>query len=800
MLLWGIVIFIVLAAAWGGVFWLLGRNTQALGLKTSSELFVFSVQLPKKELKAGEKKELQEFIAPMDIFFQNLYGLKESLQGGFLGFEIASFDGLVNFYFVVPKSLGGAIEKQITAQYPEAWIEPVGEYNPFPKRGKVAVAQLALRRSFVFPIDTYKKLETDGLNALTNALSKLEEGKEAALIQILIKPVDETWQKKARAVAREMQQGIKKEGFAAGLQKELLRKLIGPGGENKESPKEPTKLTQGQEELIRAMEEKANHPGFETQIRVLSVSQNQALAQGLLSGVLAAFNQFTFDLGNGFGVLKERGQELAKNVLFRLWGKPEKKVILSSEELATVFHLPTPLTETPNINWLKARRLPPPVNLPSNGLLVGKNVFRGQEALVRIKEDDRRRHFYVIGRTGTGKTTWMQNMVLQDIREGRGVCVIDPHGDMINWLLERMPRERAEEVIHFYPPDIERPLGLNMLEAKNATERDLVSSEMIAIFQKLFDPTGSLGITGPVFERSMRNSMLALMADPASSATLIEIPRLFVDEEFRRQKLQHVSDENVRAFWEKELAAVLKGSQAGEHMTYVLSKLDRFVSNELMRNIIGQGKSAINFREVMDKGQILLINLAKGLVGEVNSNLLGFIIVTKLQMAALSRADQPEEKRRDFYLYIDEFQNVTTDSVATILSEARKYRLNLTIAHQFIAQLEEKIRDAVLGNVGTMMAFRIGPQDAEMIGKEFEPEVSQLDLVNIENRNAYLKLMIDGATSRPFTITTLPPMGEGNPKLAQAIKELSRVKYGKDKRLVEAELKGRLAAIRNFQL
>jgi len=796
MIIWGILIFIVaLAAILGGVFWL-RRKDRLMDMRFASELTVFSVQLPPRG-EEEKKKPSKELIAPMDAFFQNLYGLSELMKGGYIALEIASFDGVIHFYVAAPSELHRVIEKQLTASYPDAWIEPVKEYNPFPKEGEVASAQLALRRSFVFPIDTYKKLEFDTLSALTNALSKLEKGKEAALIQILIRPAKDAWQKKVRGVAREMQQGTRKESALGAFGKDIAKQVF-KAGEEKEKPKEPLRLTQAQEELIQSMENKANNPGFETRIRVLAVSSDQALAKAILSGVLAAFNQFTFDLGNGFGVLTQKGKVLIKEILFRLWGRPEKRTILSSEELATVFHLPTALVETPNINWLKARRLSPPVNLPAEGILIAKNIFRGEERMVRMKDDDRRRHFYVIGRTGTGKTTWMQNMVLQDIEAGRGVCVIDPHGDMVDWLLTRIPPHRAEDIIHFYPPDTEHPLGLNMLEAKNATERDLVSSEMISIFQKLFDPTASLGITGPVFERSMRNAMLTLMADPNSPATLIEIPRLFVDEEFRQEKLRYVADDNVRAFWEKEMASILRGGQAGEHMTYVLSKLDRFVSNELMRNIIGQKKSSIDFREAMDGGKVLLINLAKGLVGEINSHLLGFIIVNKLSMAALSRADQPEGERKDFYLYIDEFQNFTTDSISTILSEARKYRLNLTIAHQFIAQLEEKIRDAVLGNVGTMMAFRIGPQDAEIIGKEFEPEVSELDLVNIENRNAYLKLMIDGATSRPFTITTLSPMGEENAKMRAAIKELSRVKYGKDKKLVEMELKGSLTALPSF--
>jgi len=465
-------------------------------------------------------------------------------------------------------------------------------------------------------------------------------------------------------------------------------------------------------------------------------------------------------------------------------------MILNTEELGSIFHFPTKYTETPNIKWLQSKRAPAPVNIPEGGLLLGVNAYRGIRTEIRIARDDRRRHMYVIGRTGTGKSEFIKGLARQDIQNGEGIAVIDPHGDLIDALISDIPRERADDVILFEPFDSERPMGLNMLEARSEEEKDFAVQEMIEIFYKLFPPE----MIGPMFEHNMRNVMLTLMADRDQPGTIAEIPRMFTDSEYQKYKTSKVSDPVVRSFWEQEMAKTTDFHKS-EMLGYLISKVGRFVENEMMRNIIGQARSAFDFREVMDQGKILLINLSKGKTGEVNSKLLGLIIVSKLQMAALSRADLPEDKRRDFYLYIDEFQNFVTDSLATILSEARKYHLNLIMAHQYIAQLvheqNTKIRDAVLGNAGTMVSFRIGVEDAEIMAKEFAPVFNEFDVINIDRFNAYVKLMISGTVSRPFNMQTLPPAAGGNLEVASAIRRLAKLKFGRPRAEVEREIRER---------
>jgi type IV secretory pathway TraG/TraD family ATPase VirD4 len=382
-------------------------------------------------------------------------------------------------------------------------------------------------------------------------------------------------------------------------------------------------------------------------------------------------------------------------------------------------------------------------------------------------------------------------MVIQDIQNGEGVAVVDPHGDFVEHVLANIPKERVDDVIVFDPSDADRPIGLNMLEAKDEAQKDFAVQEMIAIFYKLFPPE----MIGPMFEHNMRNVMLTLMADIKNPGTIAEIPRMFTDPDFQKVWLAKLKDPVVRAFWEKEMAKT-SDFHKSEMLGYLISKVGRFVENEMMRNIIGQTHSGFDVREIMDKKKILLVNLAKGRTGEVNANLLGLIIVSKLQMAALGRADLPEEQRHDFYLYIDEFQNFITDSIATILSEARKYRLCLNIAHQYVSQLvqgqDTKIRDAVFGNAGTMIAFRIGVDDAETMAKEFAPVFNEYDVINVEKYTAYIKLLIDNTASKAFNMQTIPPR-KGDLEMAQAIKQLSRLKYGRDRRVVEAEIMERTA-------
>ncbi|MDD5605732.1 MAG: DUF87 domain-containing protein [Patescibacteria group bacterium] len=804
---WLFVLLVVIAGAIWLVF-VMSRSRSRVGtgggnksddIRSRVNLYI-AVPRIKKDKTQESKDSRKEYIAPMETVFSNLTGIAEAVGDRHLTFEIATAGELITFYATVPKELQGFVEKQITSQYPDAIIEVAPYPNIFPKEGRAVAAQLGLKKDEAYPIRIYEKLESDGLNALTNALSELAEQNAGAAIQIALKPTRKSWQDRAHKLARDMQQG--KEALGD-LGKEVARGLIdvvrvSGDKETTKSEDSPKKLTALQEEVVSAIEQKANNTGFDVVIRLVSAGPDETQARLHLRTLIDSFLQFGAPELNQFVLESVPETEVIKNYVLRQFGSSKSSFVLNAEELATIFHLPTPYTETPNIKWLSAKRLPAPDNLPKEGILIGKNTYRGIEKMIRIERDDRRRHMYAIGKTGTGKSYWMQNMALQDIVNGEGVCVIDPHGEMIDWLLQRIPKDRIDDVIHFYPPDIERPMGLNLLEAKTPADKDMVVGEMISIFYKLFDPQGS-GIVGPIFEHYMRNAMLLLLADSQEGATLIDIPRVFTDKAYRTKKLAFVTDPTVLRFWQEEFERAEKSNQVGELFSYIISKIGRFISNEMMRNIIGQTKSAFDFRDIMDNKKILLVNLSKGLTGDLNSNMLGFIIVSKLQMAALSRADSPGKEYADFYLYIDEFQNVTTDSIATILSEARKYRLNLIVAHQFMAQLEDNIRDAVLGNVGSTVAFRVGAPDADTIAKQFEPDVSENDLINIENRNAYVKLMINGTSTRPFTMQTLPAMGQNNEKIGQAIRQLSRLKFGQNKKVIEYDVGERIKYARNIQ-
>ncbi|OGZ02327.1 MAG: hypothetical protein A2390_01575 [Candidatus Liptonbacteria bacterium RIFOXYB1_FULL_36_10] len=428
--------------------------------------------------------------------------------------------------------------------------------------------------------------------------------------------------------------------------------------------------------------------------------------------------------------------------------------------------------------------------LSVSGVLIGESVFRGEKKPIYISDNDKRRHVYVVGQTGTGKTTLLSNMVVSDIKRGKGVAIIDPHGDYVDAIAGLIPKERINDVVIFDPADFEMPVGLNMLEYNKARpeEKTFIVNEMQSIFNKLF----SQETMGPMFEQYMRNTLLLLMEDAVNEpATLVEVPRVLTDEEYRRRKLARIANPSVIDFWTKE-AEKAGGEAALANMApYITSKFNNFIANDYVRPIISQPKNSFNFREIMDQQKILLVKLSKGKIGDINASLLGMVVVGKILMAALSRVDLPESERKDFNLYIDEFQNFTTDSIATIFSEARKYRLGLTVGHQFIAQLSEKIRDSVFGNVGSIISFRVGAQDAEFLVKQLAPVFNEGDLLNIENYNAYVKILINGQPSTPFSVKTFPPEF-GSLEAAVAVKEMSRQKYGKDRQEVEASILSRL--------
>jgi len=778
------------------------------------EKTVFLVTMPKEALEEEkkEKKEIKDFLAPAETFLDNIGGLKveRSFRTFLFGrtdhfsFEIVrDKEGLISFYLIAPKYLTPYLEQQIHAQFPSAQVEEVEDYNIFSPKSVILGAFLILKRTHILPIKTYLNLNVDPLNAITNSLTKIKEGDSAA-IQIIARSAKKEWHRFPAKVAREMQQGKKiNEAMKAAGANPLVKfmgdfvSLAFPKEKKKEEKEEkkPYQLSPMEQEIVKNIENKNSKAGLNINIRIIVSAKTKEQAKRYLESITNSFAQYTFyEYGNGFqAIIPSKIEDLCQNFIYRQIDE-KKSFILNTEELTSLYHFPLPITEIPNIRWLIARKAPAPVEVPKEGLILGKNIYRGQETLIRIKRDDRRRHVYIIGKTGSGKTVLISNMVKQDILNGEGVGVIDPHGDLIEDILGCIPKERAEDVVLFDASDTERPIGLNMLEAKDPGQRDFAVQEMIAIFYKLFPPE----IIGPMFEHNMRNVMLTLMADPEAPGTIAEIPRMFSDPDYAKIWLEKLKDPVVRAFWEKEMARTTEFHKS-EMLGYLISKVGRFVENEMMRNIIGQSHSGINFREIMDKQKILLVNLSKGKIGEVNANLLGLVIVSKLQMAAMARAELPEAERKDFYLYIDEFQNFITDSIATILSEARKYRLCLTMAHQYLGQLlvasavigggggEARIRDAILGTVGTFITFKIGVEDAEILTKEYKPVFNEYDLINVEKFNAYIKLLVDNQPTRPFNIVTIQPK-PGDRKVAETIRQLSRLKYGRPKAIVEKEI------------
>ncbi len=785
------------------------RKSQAFHMQ------VLRITIPKEG--QGDNNEqwtqdtVKQKIAVAETFFSTLGGMQP--QTGWSAFWfgrndhfaleiIADKDGLVTFYAVVPRFIRQYLEQQLHAQYESAEITEVEDYNIFNPQGEIVVSNITLKKSQIFQIQTYDRLEADPINALTNVLSKFEKH-EGAGIQFVLRSAKQKWHKEPARVAREMQQGKKANAVLTGnfhnsgivwFIREAWFQVV-KMGEHKKGEDPMTgrdyRLSPAEEEVVKLLEEKTSKSGFDVNIRVVVSAASKELATLKLQNIVSSFSQYSgYEYGNQFVASKPSvDKKLIDAFIYRtfLW---RKSYVLNTKEMASLWHLPLPITDTPNIRWLVSRKSAPPPNMPKEGVIIGKVNYRGEETMVRIKRADRRRHMYIIGKSGSGKSVLMTQMAIQDIKNGEGIAVIDPHGELVEDILQHIPKERADDVVIFDPSDTERPMGLNMLEYDTDEQRDFAVQEMIAIFYKMFGEE----MIGPMFEHYMRNAMLAMMEDREAGATLIEVPRMFTDTEFRKDKLKFVTNQIVKNFWEQEYEQSQQGQQAADMLSYVISKIGRFLTNDMMRNIIGQSKSAFNIREIMDNQKILLVNLSKGKTGEVNSSLLGFIMVSKIQMAAMARADMKKEDRKDFYLYVDEFQNFTTDSIATILSEARKYMLDLILAHQYVAQLtknnDSKIRDAVFGNVGTMAAFRVGAEDAEFLEKEYAPVFDQNDIINVDQYTANMKLLIDNTASRPFNMATiLPP--EGNPEMIPLLKELSRMKYGRRRDEVEQDIRKR---------
>ncbi|MCL5091182.1 MAG: type IV secretion system DNA-binding domain-containing protein [Patescibacteria group bacterium] len=707
----------------------------------------------------------------IDAAEQMLSALSSLYKGGRLAFlklqehisfEIVGLPEDIRFYISVSDKLRDMVEKQIHGAYPGAEIKEVPEYNIFSEKGKVAYADFQFRSSAYMPIKVYKDLPVDPLSAITSSLAKMQEG-EGAAIQILITPTNKKW-------------------ASAG------RKYL---SKTKKSESDPEKANYKMDpKQMEAIENKCSKPGFEVCARIVVSSTDQASAKAHLQNLKGAFEQLSSDQ-NGFKGRKIRlNQFFMTDFIYRfqpLFYFNRNKIILSTEELATIFHLPNKSLETPYIFWLNAKRAPAPQQIAKEGLYLGKSVFRGIEQPIYMKDTDRMRHTYIIGATGTGKSQLLVKMMYQDLKAGRGFCFVDPH-DTFEQVMQLIPPERAEDVIYFCPSDVEKPLGLNLIEVETEDQKHFISSAIINLMYKLFDPYKT-GIVGPRFEHAVRNAMLTVMSEPGS--TFVEVVRCLTDPRYVQELLPKVQDPMVKRYWTDQIAQT-SDFHKSETLDYIVSKFGRFVTNKMIRNIIGQSKSAFDFRKVMDEGKILIINLAKGQIGEENSSFLGLVLVPKILMAAMSRSNIPEAQRKDFYLYVDEFQNFATPDFAQILSEARKFHLGLVVTNQFIGQMEEEVKNAIFGNCGTKIAFRVGVTDAQYLQHEFAPTFNEADLLNIEAYNAYVKTIVNNEPVPSFSMSMkddMPPIWKQmNTDLSEKIKELSRLRYGKDREVVEAEI------------
>ena len=564
--------------------------------------------------------------------------------------------------------------------------------------------------------------------------------------------------------------------------------------DHKEESNVDVQLTALEQQQIDVIEEKTRYPGYETLVRVVASSNTTARSQTMLKNVVAAFSLFDSPSNNGFQFIPTRNvDELVTAYIFRFFPQSITSSVLNSVELATIFHLPDQKNiPTAQVKRQLSKQVDGPTEIMDEGFLLGYNEFRGIKKPIRLSTNDRRRHTYMIGQTGTGKSKFLENLAFQDMMDGKGFAFIDPHGDSAEALMGVVPKERVEDIIYFNPSDMDNPIGLNMFEFQTPDQKDFLVQEAINMLYGLYDP-GHTGIVGPRLEHIFRNCALLLMSDP-NGGTFIDIPKLLVDAEFRNSKLKYVRDPQVLDFWTKEFPASQKSSEAGEVISWVVSKFGPFISNDAMRNIIGQTKSGFDLRDIMDNKKILLVNLSKGKMGELNSKLLGIIFVMKFQAAAMSRADTDEAMRQDFSLYVDEFQNFATESFESILSEARKYRLNLILANQFMTQLTDKIREAIIGNVGTVVSGRIGITDAEILVKKFAPVFDEEDLTKLPNYQGIASVMINNTPSAPFSLAFTPPMVNPNEKLAVAMKNLSATKYGRPRSIVEADIAKRVSS------
>lgn len=763
---------------------------------------LFEVSLPETS-EEDKQKQLSELISGMQQFYAGMLSIiSERKDPAWFSLEIANANGSEEFVFYVsvPSDRRELFEKQILAIFPGAHVqEHKDDYNVFSVEGVSVAATAKLSKHALYPLKSYEEFDVDPLNSILNAFSKINKEGEGAAIQIVVGNREDVYASGCAKAIEKIRKGEKvKEALSEmdrGIGGILVKDVIGMFKSQKTLEKEKEdkeKRTQAVDQTsLEQFIRKLKSPLVSVNLRIVASAATPAESSGLLHDLESSFNQFENGLGNRLE-WQEVGPAKLSEALERFslrTFEPSEKIILNLEELTTCLHFPASRVgrAAPQLKQSKAGTSPAPLDVPRGGTLIGTNNHRGQEQKIYISPEDRMRHFYVIGQTGTGKTVLLKNMIIQDIRAGHGVCFIDPHGSDVMDILANIPANRYDDVVYFDPASTDRPMALNMLEydPRYPEQKTFVVNEMFSIFQKLYG--GVPESMGPIFEQYFRNATGLVVEDPDSGCTLLDVSRVMSNKAFRDLKISKCKNPIIVQFW-KEIAEKAGGEASLANVVpYITSKFDVFLANEIMRPIIAQEKSSFNVREIMDDKKILLVNLSKGRLGDINSHLIGLILVGKILMAALSRVDSFGKNLADFYLYLDEFQNVTTDSIATILSEARKYRLALTVAHQFIGQLDEKIKNAVFGNVGSMAVFRVGTEDAEFLEKQFTPVFSRTDISNLDNYNAYVRLLAAGRPAKPFNILTERPEN-GNPGQVDKLKELSFLVFGRPRNEVESEI------------
>ncbi len=773
---------------------------------------LFEVSLPEAS-EEDKKKQLSELISGMEQFYAGMLSITDDKENpAWFSVEIANSNGSNEFIFYVsvPTAREDLFEKQIMAVFPGSHVhEHKDDYNIFNSDGACAVSYAALSKHPLYPLKSYEDFDIDPLNAILNGFSKIDRMGEGAAIQMIVGKRQDGYAKECTKVLEKVRNG-KKIGEAL---EEVGRSAIsnigrgmtdffkGQKAMEKEKEAEVKRAQAVDQAIIDQFTRKLKSPFISVNLRIATSAATEAEAQSVLNDLESSFNQMENGYGNRIewkkvgtghhifgGKNSGRLQEVLEQFSLRTFDEDEQ-VILNLEELTTCMHFPASNIHpaAPQLKQSASGTAPAPLGVPESGTLLGVNENRGVKTNIFIAPEDRMRHLYVIGQTGTGKTTLLKNMIIQDIRAGNGVCFIDPHGSDVVDILASIPSERFKDLVYFDPASVDRPMALNMLEYDQnfPEQKTFVVNEMFSIFQKLY---GAIPESmGPIFEQYFRNATGLVIEDPESGCTLLDVSRVMSNKVFRDLKISRCKNPIIVQFW-REIAEKAGGEVSLANVVpYITSKFDVFLANEIMRPIIAQEKSSFSMRDIMDNKKILLVNLSKGRLGDINSHLIGLILVGKILMAALSRVDSFGKNMPDFYLYLDEFQNITTDSIATILSEARKYRLALTLAHQFIGQLDDKIKNAVFGNVGSMAAYRLGTEDAELMEKQFAPTFTAKDIVNQNNFCAYIRLLANGKPLKPFNIQAMP-RSKGNMEQVDKLKELSFLTFGRPRADVETEI------------